>query len=250
MNAAEHRAAARRLVPASEGSLSRHCPPLAGEVLWGAAINALDALAHERGERHLGDMRQRRRFGLRMIADVAPAQSDMDALHKSAARLHNHWQLYRKIDACYVVCIDKRYNNLMGIAYKTYRLRAYGDAAVHRHVDSALSLTWEIYNAALRDRRERRRLGRQSVTKYDQYRALTNLRREMPDCAAMMLVILREPIDWLDKAYRAFYRRIKAGEKPGYPRYKGRRWWKSIGTANVYPGMVKPVGGGKYNIRL
>jgi hypothetical protein len=32
-------------------------------------------------------------------------------------------------------------------------------------------------------------------------------------------------------AYRAiqgFFRRVKAGEKPGHPRFKGRGWWDSI----------------------
>jgi putative transposase len=32
----------------------------------------------------------------------------------------------------------------------------------------------------------------------------------------------------LDRAFQGFYRRVKAGEKPGYPRFKGRGWWDSI----------------------
>jgi putative transposase len=32
----------------------------------------------------------------------------------------------------------------------------------------------------------------------------------------------------LDKAYKAFFRRVKAGEKPGYPRFKGRDRFDSV----------------------
>ena len=32
----------------------------------------------------------------------------------------------------------------------------------------------------------------------------------------------------LDKAFAAFFRRVKAGEKPGYPRFKGRDRFDSI----------------------
>jgi transposase len=29
----------------------------------------------------------------------------------------------------------------------------------------------------------------------------------------------------LEKAFQAFFRRVKAGEAPGYPRFKGRHWF-------------------------
>ena len=32
----------------------------------------------------------------------------------------------------------------------------------------------------------------------------------------------------LERAYKAFFRRVKAGEKPGYPRFKGRNRWRSF----------------------
>ena len=38
----------------------------------------------------------------------------------------------------------------------------------------------------------------------------------------------RAAIRRLDRAFQGFFRRIRAGEKPGYPRFKGRGWWDSI----------------------
>ena len=32
----------------------------------------------------------------------------------------------------------------------------------------------------------------------------------------------------LDRAFQQFFDRVKAGQKPGYPRFKGRGWWDSI----------------------
>jgi hypothetical protein len=32
----------------------------------------------------------------------------------------------------------------------------------------------------------------------------------------------------LDRAFPGFFRRVKAGEEPGYPQFKGRGWWDSI----------------------
>jgi len=33
----------------------------------------------------------------------------------------------------------------------------------------------------------------------------------------------------LDKAFQAFFRRVKAGERPGYPRFKGNNRFDSFG---------------------
>jgi putative transposase len=38
----------------------------------------------------------------------------------------------------------------------------------------------------------------------------------------------RAAIKRLNRAFQAFFRRVKAREKPGYPRFKGRGWWDSV----------------------
>ena len=39
---------------------------------------------------------------------------------------------------------------------------------------------------------------------------------------------LQDVLRRLDKSYKAFFRRVKAGEEPGYPRFKGKGWYKSF----------------------
>jgi putative transposase len=40
----------------------------------------------------------------------------------------------------------------------------------------------------------------------------------------------------VDLAFKAFLRRVKAGEKPGYPRFKGKGWYDSITFPQVPSG--------------
>jgi putative transposase len=37
----------------------------------------------------------------------------------------------------------------------------------------------------------------------------------------------------LDKAFQAFFRRVKAGEKPGYPRFKGHNRFAGFGFNSI-----------------
>ncbi|HXN15124.1 MAG TPA: transposase [Usitatibacter sp.] len=39
----------------------------------------------------------------------------------------------------------------------------------------------------------------------------------------------RATLKRLDEAYKGFFRRLKAGGKPGFPRYRGKGWFKSFG---------------------
>ena len=41
--------------------------------------------------------------------------------------------------------------------------------------------------------------------------------------------VLQTVVQDLAKAFAAFFRRVKAGETPGYPRFKGRNRWRSFG---------------------
>ena len=47
----------------------------------------------------------------------------------------------------------------------------------------------------------------------------------------------------LDEAYRAFYRRCKHGEAPGYPRFRPIQRMETIDVTQVSPGMVRAGSG-------
>jgi putative transposase len=90
----------------------------------------------------------------------------------------------------------------------------------------------QLYNAALQERREAWRMRRVSVCYTMQANQLKELRSWDLDVAALNYSSCQQTLRRLDKAFQAFFRRIKEGQKPGYPRFKGRRRFKSV--AYVY----------------
>ncbi len=87
----------------------------------------------------------------------------------------------------------------------------------------------QLYNAALEERREAWRMRKVSVNLYSQSAQLPGIRAVDPDeqggwSASSQQKTLRR----LDEAFAAFFRRVKAGEIPGYPRFKGRGRFDSV----------------------
>lgn len=113
-----------------------------------------------------------------------------------------------------------------------------------------LRLTRELYNAALQERRDAWQKQRKSVTRYDQQAQLPAIRAERDDLAAIPIVVLRGAIHRLDKAFTAFFRRVKTGEQPGYPRFKSSRRWNTIEFDNPIDGDSIVVGSKRLKVPL
>jgi putative transposase len=96
-------------------------------------------------------------------------------------------------------------------------------------LEACLEDNRQLYNAALEERREAWRMGKHRVTFYSQDAQLKEIRRADPDGQKRWsFTCNRATIRRLDRAFQAFYRRCKAGEKPGYPRFRGRGWFDSV----------------------
>ena len=63
---------------------------------------------------------------------------------------------------------------------------------------------------------------------YSQDAQLKEIRPATRSGRAWAFTCERAAIRRLDRAFQAFFTAVKAGEKPGYPRFKGRGWWDSI----------------------
>lgn len=97
----------------------------------------------------------------------------------------------------------------------------------------------ELYNAALQERRDGYRRGLK-ITCYGQQAELPEMKALRPEYADIHAQVLRDPIVRLDKSFSAFFARCKRGDKPGYPRFKGRGQYNSF----TYPQASAPGGGG------
>lgn len=122
---------------------------------------------------------------------------------------------------------------LVGVAFpgytalviRSYRYRLRPTRSQERKLLAWLDGTREVFNAALQNRRDAWKMAGERVTAFDQMAELADIRKDREDIGAIPSVVLRGAIRRLDKAFSAFFRRVKSGEKPGYPRFKsGFRW--------------------------
>jgi putative transposase len=79
-----------------------------------------------------------------------------------------------------------------------------------------------LYNAALEERIEAWRKSRVSISFADQCKSLTVIRRQDPAFLAINAQSARVTLKRLDLAFKAFFRRVKAGAEPGFPRFKSK----------------------------
>lgn len=86
-----------------------------------------------------------------------------------------------------------------------------------------------LYNAALEERREAYRKRRVSIRYGDQSAQLKDIRKADPDGQGRWSFSSQQAtLRRLDKAFQAFFRRIKAGKTPGFPRFKGAGWFDTV----------------------
>jgi putative transposase len=85
------------------------------------------------------------------------------------------------------------------------------------------------YNACLDERKAAWESEKRSVSRFEQLAKVKEYRKESPYAALIHSHILQVVVADLDKAFQAFFRRVQAGESPGYPRFKGQNRFDSFG---------------------
>jgi putative transposase len=111
---------------------------------------------------------------------------------------------------------------------RTYRYRIYPTARQRIALEAQLGFACQFYNAALEQRRYAWRGRHRSVSLYEQFRELTDVRAASIGPALMSCSAMRDPLRRLDRAFTAFFRRVKIGERPGYPRFRSARRYDSL----------------------
>jgi len=112
---------------------------------------------------------------------------------------------------------------------RTYVYRLYPSKSQGRLMFQMLETCRLFYNSLLEERRGAWQNEQRSVGKYEQLRHVKVLKAENYYAKQIHSHVLQTVVSDLDKAFQSFFRRVKAGEKPGYPRFKGRDRWKSFG---------------------
>ena len=98
--------------------------------------------------------------------------------------------------------------------------RAYLSKDGHTLLDARFQEHCRLYNAAIQERRDAYRQAGKSITFYDQCKSMKEIRGDWKDWSNEALRVQRGTLKRVDRAFQAFFRRVKAGEAPGFPRFK------------------------------
>lgn len=86
----------------------------------------------------------------------------------------------------------------------------------------------DLYNAGLEQRRAYYQMRHASLSCFEQIKELPDLKHAYPAYQEVPSHVLQDVLRSLDKAFAAFFRRLKHGETPGYPRFKSTSRYHSF----------------------
>jgi putative transposase len=106
---------------------------------------------------------------------------------------------------------------------KAFKYRLYPNHLQAEALDAMLETHRRLYNSALQERREVYEAEGRSVSYREQSAKLKEARKANPYLARTNFSSTQATLRRLERAFKAFFRRVKAGgETPGYPRFKSR----------------------------
>ena len=112
---------------------------------------------------------------------------------------------------------------------RTYKYRLRPNRAQTTALDSLFSQARRLYNATLEQRVTTYEETGEGIRYPAQWAHFRDQRNSCPEVYGMLNASsVQQMLRRLDKAFAAFFRRVKAGETPGFPRFKGHHRFKSI----------------------
>jgi putative transposase len=113
--------------------------------------------------------------------------------------------------------------------FKAFAYRLYPSKSQAARLEAVRETCRHFYNDCLRERKDSYELLGVSITKTEQLRKVKVEKDTSPYALDIHSHILQNVVADLDKAFQAFFRRVKAGETPGYPRFKGKNRFHGFG---------------------
>jgi putative transposase len=102
---------------------------------------------------------------------------------------------------------------------KTFKYRLYPTAKQAALLDGQLAEARRLYNAAVQERRDAWKMRKTSISYSQQQRQLRDI-RAAGDLTLANSMSCQEVLRRVDRTFQAFFRRVKQGQKAGYPRFK------------------------------
>lgn len=111
---------------------------------------------------------------------------------------------------------------------KAYKYRLYPNRIQSDALDAMLESHRRLYNLALRERRDVYESEKHSVSYYEQSARFKETRPALSSFAALNFSSAQATLRRLDKAFKAFFRCVKSGDAPGYPRFKPQDRFRTV----------------------
>src|SRR6266702_8195604 len=132
------------------------------------------------------------------------------------------------------------WGSVRSMSIKAFKYRIYANKQTTEKLQWVLDRCRELYNAGLQERRDayeimvkrhpnyydeasRKQLAKEHASSvYEQKRDLVEIKEIRPEYQEIASHVLQDVLFRLEDTFKAFFRRVKHGEKPGYPRFQGR----------------------------
>jgi len=136
------------------------------------------------------------------------------------------------------------YNKLVQTLCVKYRLFPTKEQAYK--LEDTLETCRLVYNSLVNDRAFQYETAKVSVGRYEQQKMFPQWSKDFPEVKAVYSQVLQNVAVRVDLAFRAFFRRVKAGETPGFPRMKGAGQYDSI----TYPQSGFKIGDSTISVSM
>lgn len=127
---------------------------------------------------------------------------------------------------------------------KTFKYRIYPTKGQAKIMLNALEQCRWVYNQTLAHRKDAWEQRQESIGLYKSNLLLPIWKQERPELKAVYSQALQDVQERVDLGLKAFFRRVKAGENPGYPRFRGRERYDSF----TYPQFGFGIKDGRLNL--
>ncbi len=117
---------------------------------------------------------------------------------------------------------------------QAYKFRLYPTRKQEQALTWTLDRCRELYNAALQERKDAYRMAGKTITYYDQANQLPDIKQIREEYQIIHSQVLQDVLMRVKRSFDHFFRRVKEGSTPGYPRFQGY---------NRYDSFTFPQGG-------
>ena len=122
-----------------------------------------------------------------------------------------------------------------------FKYRIYPDQSQRETLDSAFEACRLLYNGCLEERINHYKKFQKGISYNDQSAQLPEI-KEQGWFVGIYSQTIQEVLKRLDKAFQAFFKRVKNGEEPGFPRFKKYGRFRSIVFPQPDPELKGPGG--------